>query len=314
MTLGEWLERWLGFIAEEKAGHSADRYRWLVEAYIAPGIGTVRLDRLTPGIISDFYSAVKGKTGKDLGPRTKQQIHTCLSGALRRAVKLRLISYNPATDCSDQLPRHERKEMTVLSVEQSRQLLKAATGTQLYAPILIALATGARRGECLGLRWRNVDLDKGIVRITEQLEHRRGQSIRVKRPKGEKVRSVMPAPFHMELLRKLKMEQAEHLLRFGVRQTGDTLVCALADGSTPNPDALTWQFPRFIRKVPGMPPITFHDLRHSFATFSLQAGIHPKIVQEALGHSSISITLDLYSHVTPNMQREAAAKLDEVFR
>jgi integrase len=229
-------------------------------------------------------------------------------------VKLRLIPYNPATDCKDQLPRHEREEMTVLTVEQSRQLLDAAIGTQLYAPILIALATGARRGECLGLRWKNVDLDRGIIRITEQLEERRGKSIRVKLPKGEKVRSVTLAPVHVEMLRRLKVQQAEHFLSYGLRQSPDMLVCARPDGSDPSPCALSWQFPRLIRKVPGLPAISFHDLRHTHPTIGLGAGIHAKVMQERLGHASITITLDLYSHVTETMQEQAAAKLDEAFR
>jgi integrase len=314
MTLGAWLDRWLGFCDEEKAGHSADRYRFMVEAYISPGIGHHRLDRLTPGIISAFYSAVKGRRGGPLGPRTRQQIHTCLSSALKRAVKLRLIAFNPATACADQLPRHEREEMTVLTVEQSRQLLEAATGSPLYAPILIALATGARRGECLGLRWANVDLDRGLIRITEQLEERQGRGIRSKLPKREKVRSVTLAPAHVEMMRRLKMQQAEHFLAFGVRQSPDMLVCALPDGSTPSPRALSGQFPRFVRKVPGLPPITFHDLRHTHATIGLEAGVAAKVMQERLGHSSITLTMDLYSHCTETMQEQAAAKLDEVWR
>jgi integrase len=314
MTLAQWLEKWLGFVEQEKAGHTADRYRFLVEAYIAPKLGTLRLDKLSPTKISDFYNAVEGKTGKALGARSRQQIHNCLSTALKRAVKLKLILYNPAENCADQLPRYERQEMTVLSVEQSRKLLDAATGSQLYGAILLALATGARRGECLGLRWRNVNLDRGVIRIVEQLEERRGQDIRAKLPKGEKVRTVTLAPVHIEALRKLKVAQAEHFLSCGVRQAPDILVCALPDGSDPKPTALTWQFARFIRKVPGLPPISFHDLRHTHATIGLEAGIPAKVMQERLGHSSISITLDTYSHVTETMQEQAAAKLDEAFR
>src|SRR5262249_26981088 len=139
----------------------------------------------------------------------------CLSSALKRAKKLRLISYNPASDCADQLPRYEREEMTVLTVEQSRQLLDAATGTQLYTPILIALSTGARRGECLGLRWRNVDLHRGIVRIVEQLEQRRGQEVRAKLPKGEKVRSISLASVHIETFRRLKASELRRAANTG---------------------------------------------------------------------------------------------------
>src|SRR5215472_12504228 len=230
MTVAEWMERWLGFVAEEQAPYTLDKYRYLVTSYIVPGIGKHRLDRLTPGIISDFYSGMLGRRGKPLGPRTRSQIHACLSGALKRAGKLRLISYNPATDCSDQLPRFEKTEMTVLSAEQSRQLLDAAMGTQLYPAVLIALATGARRGECLGLRWRNVELDRGVIRIVEQLEQRRGQGVRSKPPKGEKDRSVNLAPTHVEMLRRLKVQQAEHFLSCGVRHSPDMLVCGRPDG------------------------------------------------------------------------------------
>jgi integrase len=204
--------------------------------------------------------------------------------------------------------------MTVLSAEQSRQLLSAATGSQLYAPILIALATGARRGECLGLRWRNVDLDKGIIRIVEQLEQRCGKEVRAKLPKGKKVRVVTLAPTHVEMLRRLKLEQAKHFFRFGLRQSPDMLVCAQPDGSPWGPVALTMAFTKLVRRTPGMPQISFHDLRHTHATLGLEAGIPGKVMQERLGHASITITLDLYSHVSQTMQEQAAAKLDEVFR
>jgi integrase len=179
--------------------------------------------------------------------------------------------------------------------------------------VLIALATGARRGEVLAIRWRNVDIDRGTVRIVESLEQTR-TGLRFKSPKTDRARAVTLPTFAVEELRRLKREQAENLLALGVRQTGETLVCARRDGEPLQPQSLTHEFPRFLGRLKDFPRVRFHDLRHSHATQLLLAGVHPKIAQERLGHSTVTTTLDLYSHVTATMQQDAAGRLDAVFR
>jgi integrase len=202
--------------------------------------------------------------------------------------------------------------MTVLTVEQSNQLLDAIRHTRIYWPVLLALATGMRRGEILALRWRNVDLDQGTIRMVESLEQTK-YAIRFKSPKTNKARVIALPAFAIEELRRLKLSQAEELLRVGVRQSGDTMVCCREDGEPKQPRSLTHDFTYFIRRLP-LPQVSFHDLRHSHATHMLASGVHPKIASERLGHSKVGITLDLYSHVLPDMQSEAAAKIDVAFR
>jgi integrase len=202
--------------------------------------------------------------------------------------------------------------MATLTAEQSALLLDAVRHSHVYWPVLIALATGARRGETLALRWKNVDLDRGTVRIVESLEQTRS-GLRFKAPKTEKARAISLLAFVVNELRRLKLEQAEELLRVGVRQSSDTLVCARRDGEPLQPQSLTHEFPRFLARLKDFPRVRFHDLRHSHATQLLLAGVHPKVAQERLGHSTISTTLDLYSHVTATMQEDAASRLDAAF-
>ena len=203
--------------------------------------------------------------------------------------------------------------MTTLTVEQSAQLLESIRHKRLYWPVLLALTTGMRRGEILALRWKNVDLERKTLGVTESLEQT-ASSIRFKRPKSDRTRAITLPAFAAEELRRLKPEQAEGLLRFGIRQSGETLVCCREDGEPRRPGSLTHEFAYVVTRVKDMPRLRFHDLRHSHATQLLADGVHPKIAQERLGHSTITTTMDLYSHVTDTMQSDAAARLDAAFK
>jgi integrase len=226
-----------------------------------------------------------------------------------------IIGRDPAENI-DKLPKVDRRPFTVLTAEQSTRLLEGITHTRVYWPVLIALSTGMRRGEILALRWRNVDLDRTLVTIVESLEQVGGrrEGIRFKLPKSGKARAVTLPSFAVEELRHLKRKQAEELLKLGIRQSDDTLLCPRADGEPMSPASLTREFWRLVGRLKGIPRIRFHDLRHTHATELLRAGVQPKVVQERLGHSSISITMDVYSHVSETLQRDAAIELDSVFR
>ena len=204
--------------------------------------------------------------------------------------------------------------MVTLTAEQAARLLDAIRHTRVYRPVLIALATGMRRGEILALRWRNIDLERATVRVVESLEQTKGGTLRFKAPKTDKARAITLPAFAVEELRRLKREQAEELLALGIRQSDESLVCARADGDPHQPRSLTHEFTHLMRRLKNVPPVRFHDLRHSHATQLLLAGVHPKVAQERLGHSTISTTLDLYSHVTQTMQEDAAVELDKAFR
>ncbi len=203
--------------------------------------------------------------------------------------------------------------MTTLTAEQSGRLLVAIAHTRIYWPVLLALATGMRRGEILAVRWKNVDFERGTVRVVESLEQTKA-GLRFKAPKNDRHRAITLPAFAVEELRRLKRQQAEELLMLGIRQNGETLVCCRADGQPLQPQSLTHQFTRLIGRIKDLPRLRFHDLRHSHATQLLGDGIHPKVAQERLGHASITTTLDLYSHVTDTMQVDAAERLDAAFR
>jgi integrase len=169
------------------------------------------------------------------------------------------------------------------------------------------------RGEILALRWKNVDLDRGTLRVVQSLEQTT-EGLRFKDSKTGRNRAIPLPGFTIEELRRLKRQQAETLLRLGIRQSGETLVCCREDGEPKQPRSLTHEFAHLISGIKDLPRIRFHDLRHSHATQLLAGGVHPKIAQERLGHSTITTTMDLYSHVTDTMQADAAAKLDAAFR
>jgi integrase len=275
--------------------------------------------KLAPSHIQEAYNswAIGGRRdrkGGGLSPRTRRHIHRILRSALARAVEQQLLSRNPADAFRKRLPKVERREMLTLTAEQSTHLLNAIKHTRVYWPALMALATGMRRGEVLALRWKNVDLEHGIVRVMESLEQTKDGGLRFKAPKSDRTRAVTLPTFAIEELRRLKRQQAEDLLTLGIRQTGETLLCARADGEPMQPRSLTHEFSRLIARQKGLPRVRYHDLRHSHATELLRAGVHPKVAQERLGHSTISTTLDLYSHVTDTMQSDAAARLDAAFR
>jgi integrase len=220
-----------------------------------------------------------------------------------------LIARNPADVFKKRLPKVERRELVTLTADQSARLLEALAHSRVYWPVLLALSTGMRRGECLAVRWKNVDLDAGTLRVVESLEETK-TDIRFKQPKSGRHRAITLPSYAVAELRRLKREQAESLLALGVRQSGDTLLCCRSDGEPHKPLSLTYEFARFMRRFKDLPRVRFHDLRHSHATQLLSSGVHPKIASERLGHASVGITLDLYSHVTDTMQGEAAAKLD----
>ncbi|MGB7006574.1 MAG: site-specific integrase, partial [Pseudolabrys sp.] len=214
-------------------------------------------------------------------------------------------------DALKRLPKVEVEPITVLTVEQSKHLLKTISHSTTYWPTLIALTTGMRRGEVLALRWKNVDLEQGTVRVVESLEETKA-GIRFKSTKTDKGRAVLLPKFALEELRGWKREQAEKLLQLGVRQTGESLVCGREDGKPKIPNSLTHKFMYFAAKA-GLPKVRFHDLRHSHATQLLASGVHPKIVQERLGHSTITVTMDLYSHVSETIQSDATTRLDQAY-
>ena len=318
MTVGAWLTQWHETKREEVSPKTHERYGEIVNNFLIPALGALPLAKLARSNIEKAYSEWAtggrrdGKAG-GLSPHTRRYIHVILKSALDRAIEQQLLARNPAAILSKRLPKVERKEMITLTPEQSARLLEGIKHTRTYWPVLIALATGMRRGEVLALRWKNIDLDRGTLRVVQSLEQTK-KGLRFKGTKTGKDRAIVLPAYAIEELRRLKRQQAEELLALGVRQTGETLVCCRADGEPLQPRSLTQQFTKLLKGVKDLPRMRFHDIRHTHATQLLADGVHPKVAQERLGHSTITTTMDLYSHVTDTMQADAATRLDKAYQ
>lgn len=303
------LARWLVHVKTQIGAASFERYRQYTNVII-PILGAVPLTKLRPEQISEMYRKAldsgrhDGKGG--LSPRTVHQIHTMLKQALTQACAWRAIPYNPAVLVKP--PKVPRKEMKTIDTETMAKMIDAARGTPVFIPVLLCALCGMRRGEVIALRWRSVDLDNGQLAVVASGGRGKGEVIE-KEPKGGRGRLIALPVVVVTELRRYRTQQAEQLLRIGVRLTDDHHVYAKEDGTQYWPTVVSRSFKRFMQDHQ-LPQIRLHDLRHSHATHLLAAGVHPKIAQERLGHSSIAITMDTYSHAMPNMQADAAARID----
>ena len=313
MTVGQWLDLWLDTIRAEVSQKTHESYTEIVGCYLKPALGRARLDKLAPSQIQKAYNSWTRQDGKPLSPRTHRYIHVILKSSLARAVEQQSLARNPADIFSTRLPKIERKELTTLTVEQSAHLLEFIKDAHIYWPVLLALTTGMRRGEILALRWKNVELDRGTLRVMESLEQTKA-GLRFKAPKTDRTWAITLPAFVIDELRHLKRVQAETLLRLGIPPVWGDAGMLPRGRRTKAAGSVTGEFARLTSKIEDLPRVRFHDLRHSHATQLLADGIHPKIAQERLGHSTITTTMDLYSHVTDTMQADAAARLDAAFR
>jgi integrase len=312
-TLAAFLGRWLDHIKPRVAPRTHERYGEIIRTYLSPALGTTQLTKLQPIAISSAYAAMlsngrrKGSGG--LSPRSVGHCHRILSQALRQAVRWRLLPRNPCDDVDP--PRVERATMNVWDVATMAEALERARPFRIFTPMMLAGMLGLRRGEIAALRWSHIDLDKAQASIVESFEQTR-QGVRLKAPKSGRGRKVaLPAKVVAEL-RVWRKRQAEDLLKLGVRIDESSFVCAGEDGQPVQPQSLTHAWHRFLAKS-GLPRVRFHDLRHSHATHMLGSGVHPKIASERLGHATVGLTLDTYSHVIPGMQEDAVSRIDAAF-
>jgi integrase len=326
-TVAAFLERWLDHMKAHLEPRSHERYTELARKNLIPLIGSIPLTKLRPAAISNAYvkalesgrrlgrqaegSEERTEHGKGLSPSTVRYMHRILRQALQQAMRWQLLVRNPADAVRP--PKLERREMKVLDANGMAQLIETARETNLFVPILLAVMCGPRRGEITALRWRSVDIERGQISIVASTEQTR-TSVREKAPKSERGRRTIALPLIVvDELRQHRLRQAESLLKLGARLNDDHHVVMRADGKPLQPRSLTHAFRIFLDKH-DLPRIRLHDLRHSHATQLLASGVHPKIAQERLGHSSVAITLDLYSHVLPGMQADAADRVDLALR
>jgi integrase len=254
-------------------------------------------------------SLYRERLDSGLSGSTVQKIHHVLHKALGQAVKWNLIPRNPSE--SVKAPTPTPKEMRPLSATEARTLLETATGDRLEALYVLAIHTGMRRGELLGLKWADVDLENATIRVRQTLT-RKGTGHVLGEPKTKKSRrTVRLTQKAVEALRSHGARQAEEKPRVGSLYQDHNLVFAGNNGGLINPSNLRQRSFKPLLKRSGQPQITFNDLRHTCASLLFQRNVHPKFVQDLLGHASVAITLDTYSHMLPGMGSETADAMGE---
>lgn len=316
--LEDFLSDWL----ENTQKHSVrprtfERYEEIVRLHINPVLGRHYLHKLTPQQVQTFY---KKKLDEGLSARSVESFHNVLHKALDTAVRWGLVARNVCDAVS--APRGQSFEVIMLTVEQVRAFREALHGHRLEALFLLAIATGMRRGEIMGLKWQDVDLQKGVLQVRRILtrvptklktETQTGAFVEAETKTRRSRRSIVIASFALNALKAHKIQQEEIKRKAGLLWQDHDYVFCTSIGTHLNPTRdLLDELKKIATKV-GLPPMRFHDLRHVAATLLLSEGIHPKVVQEILGHSQISMTLDVYSHVLPNMQQDAMNKLNDLF-
>ena len=316
-TLADYLRNeWLPVQETRLKPSTLHGYRLIIEQRIIPLLGSRRLGDLSPGDVTAFLQAHRAlpprRNGSSaLSEQTIKRSFRVLHVALAHAVELGLILRNPASLVPRAArPRPKTREMRVWSAADLRMFLEATADDRLHAAYVVAATSGLRRSELAGLRWDDVDLDAGTFSV-QRARVEAGYEVFEGPPKSGRGRVVRVPHGTVTALRKHRAAQLEERLAFGSEwiDSGYVLICE--NGEPLHPQSLTDAFERRVRVV-DVPVIRFHDLRHTCATLLLQADVHPKIVQEMLGHSSIAITLDIYSHIVPGMQDEAARRMGAI--
>jgi integrase len=306
-TVEQFLKHWLEDVHKPSIRvRTYVRYEGMLRLHFYPVLGHVRLQKLSPQQIQALY-AQKLKEG--LTATSVNVLHAILHKAFDHAVRLNLLPRNLCDVVSP--PRAEEHEIHPLALEQAQQLLTAAKGHHLEALFVLALVTGMRRGELLALKWRDVNFAESTLQVRRAFIEVSGKGIIETEPKTAKGRrSIQLPPLAIDALKSHRTKQLEVRLQAETWEDQDLIFCT----SRGTPFIATYIHGTFkaLLKKANLPDIRFHDLRHSAATLLLSMGTHPKVVQELLGHSQISMTMDIYSHVMPTMQKDAMTRLNEV--
>jgi integrase len=306
VTLNEYLDRWLETAAKPRLREKSYRsYESLLRRYVRPSLGPRILAAICP---LDIQAAYQQLLERGLSARTVRYTHSVLRSAMRQAIRWRLLAEDPTNGA--QLPRQRRRELRVLTAEQSRSFLEAALETP-YGPVFaVALTTAARPSEYLALKWQDINWEHGTVSVARTLERVSGgwRFAETKRARSRRV--IKLQEWVMELLKDLSTKTNPTSACRGWREAAN-LIFTTPSGRPIHADKLAKMFKSVLRKT-GLPAIRLYDLRHTGATLALAAGVPPKVVSEQLGHASAAFTLDIYSHVLPHMQEEAAAKVEAV--
>lgn len=306
-TVGEWMDEWLGEYMPNLEETTRLGYQGKIKCYIKPSIGEILIQSLRA---SHIQRMVNDMVEKGLSPKNIRDTYNNVNAAMKLAVKTHLIPYNPCEGVT--LPKKKKYKAKVYPVEMLNKLLTETKGSDIYIPILILVSAGLRRGELLALRWKDIDFENKVLKVRKNMvKGLKGYVI--KSPKTESgIRDIRLGDNVIRELAIAKAQYAQKMLAYGPGFQNLGFVISKADGSPFSPDAMTRKWTRFLERKK-LPKIRLHDLRHSNATALIQAGVNPRVVQQRLGHSDVNITLNTYTHVLPEMDMEAAAKLDSLF-
>jgi integrase len=304
-TVAAWMDTYLREVAPSRVRpttlHSCHQFARL---YINPALGRYRLNKLRPEHIAGFY----GDLSTSLAPSSVRRIHAVLRRALTVAVRWGLLSINPATRVDP--PSNVSAEVVPLNVDEARQFLSIAANDRLEARWLIGVTLGLRQGEVLGLGWQHVDLERKVLRVERALQRQPDGSLGLTRTKTERSRRVVPMPPSVvTALERQRDRQANERQLLGRDWQASDLVFTTALGTPIHPRNDYRSFQRLLDKA-GLRRVRLHDLRHSAASLLLTQGVAPRVVMEILGHSQISVTLNTYSHVDPELNRDATDRIE----
>ena len=310
-TVGQWMDVWFENYAKIKVRPSSHQtYRGYIENHIKPNIGSIPLNKLTSLELQKFYKKLLGngrverieskKQPKGLSAKTVRNINQIISSALNLAIEQKLLLTNPADACA--LPKLEHREMKTLPVEQLASFLREAKESGVFEMYYIELATGLRRGELLGLKWSDIDLEHGNLRVQRQIVRIDGEIVEAPLKTKNAYRTLPLSTDAVDVLKEQK------------KKCGNSpYVFPSPTGGPISPDSVLHMLHRVLKRA-GLPKVRFHDLRHTFATLALQNGVDIKTVSGMLGHFSAGFTLDTYDHVTTSAQKEAANTMGGVLR
>jgi integrase len=305
-TVEEYLARWLSSSVQDTVRQRTyERYESIVRVHLAPAIGKVKLKALTPDHVRGLY---RSKLDEGLAPRSVLHIHRTLSKALKQAVMDGLIPRNAAAPVKP--PRPRREEIRPLNREQVWALFEAARDDRLEALYVVAVTAGLRRGELQGLKWEDLDLEAGTLQVRRTLSEPRGGYI-FEAPKSGKGRNIRLTQRATTALTKHRKRQLEERMRLGILWQAHDLVFPSGAGTPLSGGNLNRAFKALLKRAGLSSMIRFHDLRHTCATLLLRQGVNPKFVQELLGHGDVSLTLNVYSHILPDMGDIAASAMDD---
>lgn len=315
MTVGEWLDIWTAEYLGNTKPHTKKSYDGVIKNHIRPAVGAVKLESLTPATVQKFINSIRStKTvtkGETVNPKTVKNIHGVLHSALQQAVLVGYLRANPAARTV--LPKRTKAEIQVLEAQQFPAFIKAIEGHRYQYLYLTDLFTGMRQSELLGLQWMDIDLNQGMITVRRQLQYLGGShgGYQYTTPKNNKTRLVALPTKAIDALKKQRALQGTMRLAAGALWSNpDNLVFTTELGEHIKHDVVYRNLKRIFASM-GVPNLRFHDLRHSYAVLSLQAGEDIKTVQENLGHHAAAFTLDTYAHVTDQMRKDGAAKMDK---